>query len=526
MCIQKAFIKKEIFCKSIHLLLSCNLFNINIMNIFKKIRFVLVFFLLGLVLFSPITALADDSDDPRDRRYAISGRIINENGAGISGVTVTLDGLGQTQTDSNGYYRYSQIRISWSGNVTPTKSGFIFCPWFKNYSNLRINQNDQNYEGAISNYIGPPPIVDITLNGNTRNYSCSNSNNGVIRGGASPNSENSYSFDGINDYIEINNIGPIKNKTISAWVKFSTKASLNQAAGGLITIQEEGSDVFDSAVYNENVWGSKNTGWLFGSNNWLRTSYWPDYPTDHGSREPSWGNWVHVVAIYSDNKYELYRNGKRFLREDRRLAHAFSNAKMLIGLRHSNPDGSAPSDQNRYLKADIKNVRVYNVALSASEVVALYNARKTSTPLVNSNYRIKSALGNFYLDISGAVAMRKANVFIWDSVPNRIDGTPNFVQQWILEPTTGNKYRIKSALGNFYLDVQWGAGVAKTNVWLWGNQLNPAQEWILEPTTGNKYRIKSTLGNFYLDVVNGVKKANVQIDSLDSTDSSQEWIFE
>ena len=52
-------------------------------------------------------------------------------------------------------------------------------------------------------------------------------------------------------------------------------------------------------------------------------------------------------------------------------------------------------------------------------------------------------------------------------------------------PLANKKYRIKSALGNFYLDVQGGVGAARTNVWLWSDQINPAQEWIFESQTPN-----------------------------------------
>ena len=67
---------------------------------------------------------------------------------------------------------------SWSGTVTPTKSGYTFSPGSQSYSNVSSNQT-QNYTGAlqvlsISGYVrtsGGTGISGVTMSGLTGNPS-------------------------------------------------------------------------------------------------------------------------------------------------------------------------------------------------------------------------------------------------------------------------------------------------------------------------------------------------------------------
>jgi hypothetical protein len=82
---------------------------------------------------------------------AISGYVRTNSGSGISGVA--MSGLpGTPSTDGSGYYSAS-VNWSWSGTVTPSKSGWTFSPTSRPYSNVTSNQTGQDYTGT------PPPVT-------------------------------------------------------------------------------------------------------------------------------------------------------------------------------------------------------------------------------------------------------------------------------------------------------------------------------------------------------------------------------
>ena len=75
----------------------------------------------------------------------ISGYVRTSTGTGISGVTLTFsDGGGTATTDSYGYYSRA-VSCGWSGTVIPSKSGYTFSPASRSYSNVTLNQYNQNY---------------------------------------------------------------------------------------------------------------------------------------------------------------------------------------------------------------------------------------------------------------------------------------------------------------------------------------------------------------------------------------------
>ena len=84
----------------------------------------------------------------------ISGYVRTSSGNGFSGVTVTFDNGGGTDTtNSSGYYS-REVTYGWSGTVTPTKDDYSFIPISRSYSNVTSNQSNQDYsEKAESNLL-------------------------------------------------------------------------------------------------------------------------------------------------------------------------------------------------------------------------------------------------------------------------------------------------------------------------------------------------------------------------------------
>jgi RHS repeat-associated protein len=87
----------------------------------------------------------------------ISGRVTTAQGAGISGVNITVTNIyggsgGTASMDSNGNYTVSQLWPGESYSVTPSKTGYTFNPPSRTYSALQESVDDANFTGAVATY--------------------------------------------------------------------------------------------------------------------------------------------------------------------------------------------------------------------------------------------------------------------------------------------------------------------------------------------------------------------------------------
>jgi hypothetical protein len=90
---------------------------------------------------------------------------------GVGGTTLHyVDGISKTViVDGNGNYSIS-VPYSWSGVVTPHKTGYTFTPTSKSYTNIQSNQTNQNYTAQacvgcadISAVVGTTTMGQYTL---------------------------------------------------------------------------------------------------------------------------------------------------------------------------------------------------------------------------------------------------------------------------------------------------------------------------------------------------------------------------
>ena len=81
---------------------------------------------------------------PNQGFVTIHGNIRTSNGAGVSNVTVYGTGVDPVDTIDDGAY-YLTVPTSWSGTITPIKSGYNFSPSNKSYTNVRSDKWDQNF---------------------------------------------------------------------------------------------------------------------------------------------------------------------------------------------------------------------------------------------------------------------------------------------------------------------------------------------------------------------------------------------
>ncbi len=92
--------------------------------------------------------------------YTISGRVTNSQGAGVTGVTMSVSGSLSiaTQTDSNGNYSFT-VPAEGTYTVTPSKPFHVFNPASRTFTNISGNQNE-DFSGEILNFGISGKIID------------------------------------------------------------------------------------------------------------------------------------------------------------------------------------------------------------------------------------------------------------------------------------------------------------------------------------------------------------------------------
>ncbi|MFK8112996.1 MAG: DUF1553 domain-containing protein [Rubripirellula sp.] len=167
---------------------------------------------------------------------------------------------------------------------------------------------------------------------------------------------------------------PLREKTLEALVQLST---LDQAAGGAMTVQDLKGAAFDSIVFAERKKGL----WLAGSDHHRRTKSF-DGPPEVEAVEQG----VHLVITYtSDGTITCYRNGQTYGKPYSTDTQSFNanEYEVVFGMRH----GKVASG-NRMLRGRILHARLYNRALTADEV----SAAATGTALSISPQQITQAM--------------------------------------------------------------------------------------------------------------------------------------
>ena len=155
--------------------------------------------------------------------------------------------------------------------------------------------------------------------------------------------------------------GPdITDLTLMSWLSLDSYAKTN---GSALTLDKQTADQFCGIVWAER----QERQWMPGSSHFRRTDDFPNAVTEEETGE------MHFVAItykLVNNQYEItgYRNGESlgsFTKGDART-WAAGDSEAVWGKRHTAGLGG-PGDLN----AHIEESRIYNVALTASEIQTL-----------------------------------------------------------------------------------------------------------------------------------------------------------
>lgn len=149
----------------------------------------------------------------------------------------------------------------------------------------------------------------------------------------------------------------VKAKTLIALVSID---SLDQRAGGVVSLQSLDGNQFDAIVYGE----QEPRRWMAGSDFFRRSKSFgaPDESTDKQQT-------VSVALVYAaDGTITFYRRGVAegtAYQVDKQLEHEAGKSNILLGLRHS------PSAKGKLFQGKILRAAVYDQPLSQQQIGAL-----------------------------------------------------------------------------------------------------------------------------------------------------------
>jgi hypothetical protein len=219
---------------------------------------------------------------------------------------------------------------------------------------------------------------DLSGNGNHGTVS------GATQGASGIGSLKSYYFNGSSDYIGIPALPHLTSYTISFWT-YHVKGS-NQ------------DDILDLFGNNRIYTRDKNNGDF-------ELGHWDTSSTNNTvSGNISYGEWIHWTATWDGNRIILYKNGSKV---DSTTANDLDNSG------NSDSIGSRAYSTDSYFKGNISDVRVYDHALTPSEIRELYElGGKASAP--------EDGVSRY--ELNGDVADS------WGSNTATINGDPQFVE--------------------------------------------------------------------------------------------------
>ncbi len=202
-------------------------------------------------------------------------------------------------------------------------------------------------------------VAKYTFDGNANDAS-GNSLNGTVLGATLTsdrhgNPNKAYSFDGVDDRIEVANSSLFENQevSVSAWFK------AQDSTGAIITMSSfspiRNNCGYYVGVLEGNLRGSNHKG----SNQWVQTI------TD--DEIVSLDEWHHVVYTFNGNNLKLYLNDS--LVSSSLISHTINYSQhnpLQIGAYARTFGGGT------MFKGDLDDIRIYNRALNSSEVHELF----------------------------------------------------------------------------------------------------------------------------------------------------------
>ncbi|MFC1481987.1 FG-GAP-like repeat-containing protein [Candidatus Neomarinimicrobiota bacterium] len=304
---------------------------------------------------------------------------------------------------SNTVLQYDPANDSWTdcdGSCAPMPTGRMFLGGAavngKIYTISGEYMNGYVMTDAVEEYTPPTDLVAYyPFNGNANDES-GNGNDGTVNGATLAmdrfgNANNAYDFDGVDDYITTaaKTWGFSTEGSISAWIKTTSPGEItvfslgHGSAQDELLLQIEGNNKI--GIYNHKQIDNYN----------VRAS----------STSVNTGDWVHVVGVISGggspSNLIVYVNG---IQE--------TGTTLTVGVPTDISDtiprearlGWRTGEVGNPFNGDIDDIRIYNRALSAAEIEALYHEGgwDLTPPTIVSTFPAQNAL---HLPLDGAISV-------------------------------------------------------------------------------------------------------------------------
>lgn len=233
------------------------------------------------------------------------------------------------------------------GGLAIVLAGLVIGGW---YGWSKIKSHKFAEKGLVAYY---------PLDGNADDAS-GNGNDGRVVG-AKPckdrfgNADSALNFNGVDNYISFTSVSlkKLDNWSLSVWIN---PVSINQYAMAVCLGFDDGNtgDGFAFGLTRDNYNPGNNLTGVLGGVKWVPSGY----------TFPAPNHWYHVVMLRSDGVTQFYVNGIQTANTESSTPVAASAFTI----------GSATGV--RFFKGMIDDVRIYDRALSASEIQAIYRKKQ------------------------------------------------------------------------------------------------------------------------------------------------------
>jgi hypothetical protein len=298
--------------------------------------------------------------------YTISGKV---SGDVVSGVKITLTGTGSssTTTDASGNYSFSGA-VNGSYILSPSMTGYTFSPISSNITVYNAALTGQNFTATTSTTPTSGLVAYYPFNGNVIDVS-GNGNHGVNHGTTATTDRHGnasgalYFHSSAHDHVDVSaiasSLASYGTGTISLWFKAQTNplsagAPLIFFGNGFFYIGE-----VTSELSGESIGLTPNTGYVLNG-------------YENGNAFYVDNTWHHAVVVMGTDFNAIYVDdiqlSLRYTHGDASTGNCMWTpiTQVIIGSRQ-------PALDDFTYEGSLDDVRIYNRALSASEIAQLYS---------------------------------------------------------------------------------------------------------------------------------------------------------
>jgi len=304
--------------------------------------------------------------------------VTNATTAGWTAANVSLNG--SAWSGKNG----GSLRANLKNDSALNMSGLV-AAWYFDSESGTLAQN-VNTESGLINTTNQGTLVNMNTGLNNCTGNCSGWNSSGVIG-------NALAFDGVDDYVDVGN-----------------NASLNLTTAGTMGVWIN-PKVYDAVERGIITKGGITTGyllWYYGTGNIYIIEFADNLNNRHyvgfsNSLVPI-NKWSYIVALYDGQYIDAYVNGERCTHTNVGLYNISSNSNNIqIGTRGI-----------KYFNGSIDEVRIYNRALSASEIAVMYNTslRTKAMPVIlNQTASVGNVINRTRINYTGQDAINNASIY-------------------------------------------------------------------------------------------------------------------